>query len=61
MSCHYDFYETLIDAVYGEYGNQNRPRLKNRGFSLFNEIPTSRTCMDVEIEEHFCVCQVCRK
>uniref|UniRef100_A0A914YB69 Uncharacterized protein n=1 Tax=Panagrolaimus superbus TaxID=310955 RepID=A0A914YB69_9BILA len=57
MSCHYDFYETLIDIVKGEYGNVKRPRFKDRGYSLFSEIPSTRTCKDVQIEEHFCVCQ----
>uniref|UniRef100_A0A7E4W301 Sulfatase domain-containing protein n=1 Tax=Panagrellus redivivus TaxID=6233 RepID=A0A7E4W301_PANRE len=57
LSCHFDFYETLVDVVLGEFGDESRPRFKNRGRSLFTEIPESRTCEDVDIEEHFCVCQ----
>jgi hypothetical protein len=35
----------------------NRPTLFNRGVSLFNTIPLNRTCTDVSIAQHFCVCQ----
>lgn len=57
MTCHYDFYETLIDITRGDYGNLERDRLLNRGYSLFSEIPPTRTCEDIDVEEHFCVCQ----
>lgn len=45
----------------GNYRNRfpgkERETLLNRGISLFREIPLERTCEDVSIAPHFCVCQ----
>uniref|UniRef100_A0A183TVX8 DUF229 domain-containing protein n=1 Tax=Toxocara canis TaxID=6265 RepID=A0A183TVX8_TOXCA len=57
MSTQFDVYETLVDIVQNTYGTE-RQTLFNRGISLFREIPLSRTCDDLIIAEHFCVCQV---
>ncbi|CAD5218426.1 unnamed protein product [Bursaphelenchus okinawaensis] len=53
----YDVYETLADIVNNQINVKSRESFKNRGHSLFREIPLDRTCKDANIDEHFCVCQ----
>lgn len=57
LTCQYDMYETLVDILNRKYDGDDRPSLKNRGKSLFSSIPKNRTCYDVHIPNHFCVCQ----
>lgn len=57
LSCQFDVYETLVDILNKRFGDEKRPRLKNRGHSLFSSIPKSRTCREADIGEHYCVCQ----
>ncbi|CAD5225814.1 unnamed protein product [Bursaphelenchus xylophilus] len=53
----YDVYETLVDIVTHKIDVKRTDTFKNRGHSLFHEIPEDRTCKDADIDEHFCVCQ----
>ncbi len=57
LTCNFDVYETMVDIVLNQIGNETRPRLKNRGYSLFSPIPKSRTREDADIHPHYCVCQ----
>jgi hypothetical protein len=51
----FDIYETVKSILYfdgfAELGN-----VENRGISLFNEIPTGRTCSDASLMPHWCTC-----
>ena len=51
----FDIHETLVDIL-NYSGAQSTGSLKNRGISLFKEIPSSRTCANAGIEMHWCAC-----
>ncbi|RZC39846.1 DUF229 domain containing protein [Asbolus verrucosus] len=57
----YDMHETLKDLLnpfnltYDFL--QSRYQAQQRGYSLFNEIPSNRTCEDAGIDSHWCTCQ----
>lgn len=51
----FDIHETFMDIInYSGAGMGNR---KNRGISLFKEIPKRRSCDDAGVEPHWCACQ----
>ena len=56
LSTPFDIYETLYDILYFKDSLQNRPVYKNRGVSLFREIPSHRTCDNAGILPHWCTC-----
>lgn len=62
----FDLHKTLVDLLEPfsltsqnlytrncQYENKNR----TRGYSLFDQIPSSRTCQDAGIASHWCTCQ----
>uniref|UniRef100_A0A914WHD5 Uncharacterized protein n=1 Tax=Plectus sambesii TaxID=2011161 RepID=A0A914WHD5_9BILA len=51
----FDIYQTLKDIYTGRYLNEEIFR-EGRGISLFDFIPTDRTCSDVTVPENFCTC-----
>lgn len=54
LSTPFDIYPTLANVLHFKgpgFGN-----VKDRGISLFKEIPKSRTCQDADIEAHWCAC-----
>ena len=55
----YDIHETLANLL--EYTGSKTVDVKQRGISLFNEIPNERTCSDAGIEAHWCACLNWRK
>lgn len=59
MTTAFDVYETLKDILHGDF--QKKDSLSDfkklpRGISLFREIPSSRSCIDADISEHYCPC-----
>ncbi|XP_013392406.1 uncharacterized protein LOC106160369 [Lingula anatina] len=57
----FDIYETLMDLLYFSDDVSHKSRswglIKDRGVSLFREIPENRTCEKAEILPHWCTCQ----
>lgn len=51
----FDIYQTLKDLYSGRYLNEEILR-EGRGISLFDVIPTDRTCRDATVPENFCTC-----
>ena len=56
LSSHFDVYETLRDLIYLKKGPRKSGTMKERGISLFREIPRERTCAKAGIPGEFCVC-----
>ncbi|XP_061195420.1 uncharacterized protein LOC133203670 [Saccostrea echinata] len=52
----FDIYETLSDILYFNKSIPFRKGFKNRGISLFKEIPEDRGCEDAGILPHWCTC-----
>lgn len=55
----YDVYEMLKNVLNEDFEEKNSISDKKtipRGISLFQEIPSSRSCMDADISEHYCPC-----
>ncbi|XP_062621920.1 uncharacterized protein LOC134283484 [Saccostrea cucullata] len=52
----FDIYETLRDVLNFDDKIFQRKGYKNRGISLFREIPKERTCKDAGIAPHWCTC-----
>lgn len=51
----FDIYETLVDILYFD-GKVQKATIKDRGISLFHEIPEERSCNDASILPHWCTC-----
>lgn len=52
LTTHFDMHATLLHVL-----DLNKPRFKTKwGISLFNKIPTDRTCEDAGIKSHWCTC-----
>ena len=56
LSSHFDVHETLRDLMYLKEGARKAGTVKERGISLFREIPKERTCAEAGIPGEFCVC-----
>lgn len=58
LSTHYDFFETMKDILNSDFAK--KPPIDStaipRGISLFQEIPSSRSCKTADISEHYCPC-----
>ncbi|XP_050415130.2 uncharacterized protein LOC126829361 [Patella vulgata] len=54
----FDIYETLKDILYFTGDVKGDVDVKQRGISLFEEIPTSRSCDHAGILPHWCVCMM---
>ncbi|XP_052676584.1 uncharacterized protein LOC128157947 [Crassostrea angulata] len=52
----FDIYETLSDILYFNKSVPIRMGFKNRGISLFREIPEDRGCEEAGILPHWCTC-----
>jgi hypothetical protein len=52
----FDIYETLSDILHFNESLLLRKGFKNRGISLFREIPEDRGCEDAGILPHWCTC-----
>ncbi|KAK6172781.1 hypothetical protein SNE40_016373 [Patella caerulea] len=52
----FDIYETLEDILYFTGGVTDDIDVQQRGISLFEEIPVSRTCDHAGILPHWCTC-----
>lgn len=52
----FDIYETLSDILYFNEFIPIRRGFKNRGISLFREIPEDRGCEEAAILPHWCTC-----
>uniref|UniRef100_T1IUT3 DUF229 domain-containing protein n=1 Tax=Strigamia maritima TaxID=126957 RepID=T1IUT3_STRMM len=50
----FDIYPTLYNILHFE--GPGKGNVKDRGISLFKEVPLSRTCMDADVEPHWCAC-----
>ena len=50
----FDIYETFKDFL--QYDGAGVGDVKQRGISLFKEIPLSRSCKDADIAPHWCAC-----
>ncbi|XP_059168855.1 uncharacterized protein LOC131950657 [Physella acuta] len=50
----FDFHETFKDFL--EYGGSGKGDKRQRGISLFKEIPLDRSCEDAGIAPHWCAC-----
>ncbi|CAI9729801.1 XP_029643096.1uncharacterized protein LOC115217513 [Octopus vulgaris] len=51
----FDIYETLVDILYFD-GQVRKASVKQRGISIFREVPKSRSCTDASIAPHWCTC-----
>lgn len=54
LSSPFYVYPTLLDML--ELKCDGYGDTKQRGISLFKEIPMSKTCTDASIESHLCAC-----
>lgn len=54
----FDIHETLKDFLNFKKPNRKRSHAKAlpRGISLFDYIPANRSCLDAQIEPHWCAC-----
>nr|XP_045618774.1 uncharacterized protein LOC123770709 [Procambarus clarkii] len=53
-----DIHETLHSLASGDFAtNTKRSKKPGRGQSLFEEVPESRTCADVNIPDNLCTCE----
>lgn len=50
----FDLHETFKDVLH--FDGAGIGDVKNRGISLFKEIPKSRTCAHADVEPHWCAC-----
>ncbi|CAG5127274.1 unnamed protein product [Candidula unifasciata] len=50
----FDLHETFKDVL--KFDGAGMGDIKNRGISLFKEIPKSRTCADADVAAHWCAC-----
>ncbi|GFR68549.1 hypothetical protein ElyMa_002023900 [Elysia marginata] len=55
LTTHFDVYETLMDLLYFQ-GVTGNGTIKQRGISLFKEIPRERTCAQAGVPVEFCAC-----
>ena len=55
LATHFDVYETIKDLFYFQ-GKTGNGTVKQRGISLFKEIPRERTCVQAGIPAEFCAC-----
>nr|XP_053635142.1 uncharacterized protein LOC128690499 [Cherax quadricarinatus] len=54
-----DFHETLHSLAHGDFAtNTIRAKVPGRGQSLFEEVPDTRICSDVNVNEFFCACEI---
>lgn len=51
----FDLHETL-EHLFEFHSSEPYQSKTNRSFSLFQLIPTNRTCQDAQIEQHWCAC-----
>ncbi|XP_045618773.2 uncharacterized protein [Procambarus clarkii] len=59
LTSNLDIHETLHSLASGDFAtNTKRPTEPGRGQSLFEEVPNTRSCSDVNISEFFCTCEV---
>lgn len=56
----FDVYETLKDVLYFD-GKAKEYFLKDRGISLFSQIPEERSCSHAHILPHWCMCMQRRR
>ncbi|GFO32785.1 hypothetical protein PoB_005929000 [Plakobranchus ocellatus] len=56
LSSHFDVYETIRDLLYLKNLPRKNGSQKERGISLFREIPRERTCDNAGIPGEFCAC-----
>ncbi|CAJ0603350.1 unnamed protein product [Cylicocyclus nassatus] len=61
LTSNFDIHQTLKDIALMRLG-ANRPAVRDegRGISLFDEIPSNRTCYDAYVAENFCTCLIHR-
>lgn len=54
----YDVFEMLKDVLNGNFEKKSPSNVSTlqRGISLFQKIPSSRSCRDADISEHYCPC-----
>lgn len=50
----FDIYPTMLDVL--DFKGSGQGNIKERGISLFKEIPEKRTCTDAAIDLHWCAC-----
>lgn len=53
----FDIHATILHLASILSGNQKLKDIPKRGISLFQEVPSSRTCSDASIAQHWCTCQ----
>ncbi|GFO32822.1 hypothetical protein PoB_005932700 [Plakobranchus ocellatus] len=56
LSSHFDVYDTIRDLLYLKNLPRKNGTRKERGISLFREIPRERTCDNAGIPGEFCAC-----
>lgn len=63
LTTHFDLHETLLDLL--DYKNlslkyvdsENARNSSKKAYSLFDKVPSTRTCASAGIAEHWCTCQ----
>jgi hypothetical protein len=57
----FDIHETLKDLLTFKRPNRKKKlnRDRPRSYSLFDDIPANRSCLDAQIEPHWCACLTC--
>ena len=63
LTSNFDLHETLNDILLANFDStvETFRRKEQRGTSLFKHIPSSRSCADASIPEHFCACYASTK
>lgn len=50
----FDLHETFLDFL--KFDGAGKGDTRNRGISLFKEIPLTRTCAQADVADHWCAC-----
>ncbi|CAJ0940073.1 unnamed protein product, partial [Mesorhabditis belari] len=57
FTSNFDVHEMLLDFIEGKIGDKRKRRDDARGTSLFLPIPSTRSCLENNVVEVFCLCQ----
>ena len=58
----YDVFETMSDILHTKFDNTESVHKQGpKSYSLFREIPNTRSCADARIPEHYCACFSAKK
>ncbi|XP_059155035.1 uncharacterized protein LOC131940432 [Physella acuta] len=56
LTTHFDVHATLQELIYFQSKKPSPLRKRSHGISLFQKIPSDRTCEDIPIPKEYCLC-----